>query len=49
MAKYEKPTVMTLGTVRELTAQASPDKCGGSGDAAFPQQLSNDWGAPHCS
>jgi hypothetical protein len=48
MEKYEKPQVMTLGTVRELTAQNN-DKCGGSGDFALPQLLSNDFGNPHCS
>lgn len=51
MVKYEKPTVMTLGSVRELTADTNPsdpDKCGGSGDFALPQLLSNDFGSPHC-
>jgi hypothetical protein len=31
---YEAPALVTLGAVRELTAV---NKCGGSGDAAFPQ------------
>jgi hypothetical protein len=38
---YEAPRVYTLGTVEELTRDNTPDKCGGSGDAFLPQQLSN--------
>ena len=37
MKAYENPTIETLGTVAELTAVV--DKCGGSGDSAFPVQL----------
>lgn len=45
--KYEEPKVTDLGAVMDLTEQ-SPDKCGGSGDAFLPQQLSKDFGDPHC-
>jgi hypothetical protein len=39
---YEAPTISTLGTVRELTlGESGIDKCGGTGDAPFPQLLSN--------
>lgn len=38
MESYTEPTIETLGTVAELTMTLE-DKCGGSGDAAFPQQL----------
>jgi hypothetical protein len=38
MKAYEDPTIVTLGTVAELT-ETLVDKCGGSGDAAFPDIL----------
>jgi hypothetical protein len=34
--EYEAPRIIQLGAVRDLTAV---NKCGGSGDSAFPQQL----------
>jgi hypothetical protein len=40
MKAYEDPTIVTLGTVAELT-EVVVDKCGGSGDAAFPDILEN--------
>ena len=39
MKAYADPTIETLGTVAELTAKV--DKCGGSGDSAFPDILEN--------
>jgi hypothetical protein len=42
---YADPTIVTLGTVAELT-ETLVDKCGGSGDAAFPDILENRF-APH--
>jgi hypothetical protein len=48
MKEYTDPTIATLGTVAELTATVEPDKCGGSGDAYLPQQLSEEFGTPHC-
>ncbi|HXR31564.1 MAG TPA: hypothetical protein VN752_10545 [Solirubrobacterales bacterium] len=33
MRTYENPTIVTLGTVVELTEH----KCNGSGDSVFPQ------------
>jgi len=33
---YETPALITLGAVVELTTWS---KCGGSGDAGYPQQL----------
>jgi hypothetical protein len=46
---YEEPEVYTLGTMLELTRQGDPpDKCGGTSDAALPQQLSPRFGTPHC-
>jgi hypothetical protein len=36
MKAYDDPTIVTLGTVAELT---QVDKCGGSGDTAYPQIL----------
>ena len=44
MKAYADPTIETLGTVAELTAKV--DKCGGSGDSAFPDILENRT-APH--
>jgi hypothetical protein len=34
--QYEAPVVFQLGAVRDLTAL---NKCGGSGDSAYPQLL----------
>jgi hypothetical protein len=48
MKEYTNPTVVTLGTVAELTETVKPDKCGGSADAALPTQLKNEFGTPHC-
>ena len=41
---YEAPTITTLGTLRELTEQDLPAKCGGSGDSFEPLEdtLSNE-------
>lgn len=39
MKSYEAPRLGLLGTVSSLTASGE-DKCGGSGDSAFPQILS---------
>src|SRR3954447_24622119 len=46
---YIAPALTVIGTVRELTEQVKPDKCGGSGDFALPQLLSNDFGSPTCT
>lgn len=43
MKAYENPTIETLGTVVELT---EIDKCGGSGDAAYPEILSTVFAHP---
>lgn len=43
MKAYENPTIETLGTVVELT---EVDKCGGSGDAKFPEILSEVFAHP---
>ena len=40
MKAYADPTIVTLGSVTELTATLV-DKCGGSGDSAFPDILEN--------
>ncbi len=42
-AEYVDPTIETLGTVAELT---QIDKCGGSGDSAFPAILSEVFSHP---
>jgi hypothetical protein len=48
MKEYSDPTIVTLGTVVELTAE-NPDKCGGSGDAFAEVQdiLRNEY-EPNC-
>lgn len=43
---YEAPALVALGAVRELTAV---NKCGGSGDAAYPQQLDPNLTTDACS
>jgi hypothetical protein len=45
---YQAPTVTTLGTVEEYTQSVSPDKCGGTSDAALPLQLTPRYGTPRC-
>jgi hypothetical protein len=42
--KYVAPTIVTIGTVVELTQQL--DKCGGSGDQFLPQLLSPTFAHP---
>jgi hypothetical protein len=43
MKAYEDPTIVTLGTVVELTEH----KCNGSGDSVFPQ-LTEGTESPFC-
>ena len=43
MKAYTDPKIVTLGTVKDLT---QIDKCGGSGDAAYPQILSTTFAHP---
>ncbi|HXR31563.1 MAG TPA: hypothetical protein VN752_10540 [Solirubrobacterales bacterium] len=43
MKAYENPTIVTLGTVVELTEH----KCNGSGDSVFPQ-LTEGTNQPSC-
>jgi len=44
--EYEAPIVFQLGAVRELTAL---NKCGGSGDSAYPQVLNPNLTSGGCS
>ena len=37
MKEYRVPTIVTLGTVAELT-ETGTDKCSGSGDLYYPQE-----------
>jgi hypothetical protein len=44
--EYEAPVVVQLGGVRDLTAV---NKCGGSGDSAYPQLLSSNFTSDGCT
>jgi hypothetical protein len=43
---YELPSIRTIGSVQSLT---QVNKCGGSGDWAFPQQLNPNLTSDACS
>ena len=43
---YELPSISTIGSVQSLT---QVNKCGGSGDFAFPQQLNPNLTSDSCA